>query len=90
MSTKPSAVRNEEAFMRRLERELAYSAARSDIECECAQSTKGGVRAYETDVPQIDEHTNEIVARALMYLNWKGLLERDPQDEMRILRVKDL
>lgn len=56
-----------------LQAELAYSAARSDVECYCAAGGTGNLW-YDTTNVLDDDH--DTVARAIRYLELRGLLER--------------
>lgn len=66
-----------------LERELATSAATSDIECHAIRDSEGW---YQLDT--VEPGDAEWVARAVRYLDWRGLIVRDPADSNRIL-IKD-
>lgn len=75
----------------RLEREYAYSAARSDIECHCKTAGKWRDRWYYPSVPtgadpcgQMNEEDRETVATAIRYLDLRGLIERSPQGWVRV------
>ncbi len=66
-----------------IERALAYSAARSDIECHCKMAGRWRERWHDPNVAagadtfgQIDEEDRETVATAMRYLDLRGLLER--------------
>ena len=73
-----------QAAMEKLQRELAYSAARSDIECSCNPHTPlGHGVSWDTSnlLPEatvgLDEgQAGRIVARAVAYLEWLGCIER--------------
>ena len=66
--------RAERAELRRLERALAYSAARSDVEVHCLPGGEFRDRWY--DPASAHEDDRETVATALRYLELRGLLER--------------
>lgn len=66
-----------------LERALAYSAARSDIECYCASDGDGW---HDTTHVLDDDH--ETVETALRYLDLRGLLDRHPSQPW--VRVRDV
>lgn len=69
-----------------LERALAYSAARSDIECYCAAADADfGGRWYDTT--QVLDDDDETVETALRYLELRGLIERHPSQPW--VRVRD-
>jgi len=64
------------AEMLSLQAQLAYSAARSDIECYCLAVFEGTDRWRDpVDVDKIDR---EDVDTALRYLELRGLIERHP------------
>lgn len=75
---------DKEAAMRKLERELAYSAARSDIECACNPHTPLGHGVswdtsnllLEATVGLDEGQAGRIVTRAVAYLEWLGCIER--------------
>lgn len=63
-----------------LERQVAYSAARSDIECYCAMEEHRGKhsgRWYVTT--EVDPCFREYVELAVLYLESRGLLLRHPK-----------
>jgi len=64
----------------RLERALAYSAARSDIECHCNRADAD--RWYDPIPAYVEDR--EFVATAIRYLELRGLLERHPQGWVRV------
>lgn len=77
-----------------LERQLAYSTARSDIECHCYMASKWRERWYDPNIAagadpcaQMDEEDRETVATALRYLDLRGLLERHSNGSR--VRVRD-
>ncbi len=77
----------------RLQRALAYSAARSDIECLCKRVGKWRDRWYAHDEKPkarkpLDEEDHETVATALRYLDLCGLIERHPSQPW--VRVRDI
>ena len=53
---------------------LAYSAARSDIECHCQPVGMWSDRWHDPD--DVPEDDRETVATALRYLDLRGLIER--------------
>ncbi len=65
--------------IRKLERELAYSAARSDIECICTSRTISG-RYYGRwyQIHGLEGNDAEFVANAVLYLESRKLLKRHP------------
>lgn len=69
-----------------IERDLAYSAARSDIECCCVQELVNGRHAgrwyLSTEVTFSDDI--EVVERAIRYLDYRGLLHRHPDNKLLI------
>jgi len=65
---------------------LAYSAARSDIECYCHPVADPGDRWYGPDNVR-QEGDRETVATALRYLELRGLIERHPTQPW--VRVRD-
>lgn len=71
------------AELRRLERALAYSAARSDVECYCHPEGEWTDCWYDPSAA-INEEDREAVATALRYLDLRGLLERHPQGWVRV------
>lgn len=66
----------ERAELRRLERSLAYSTARSDVEVHCLPGGAFRDRWYDPD--SAAEEDRETVATAMRYLELRGLLERHP------------
>lgn len=70
----------------KLERELAYSAARSDIECCCVQELVSGKYAgkwyLSTEVTFQDDA--DVVKNAIRYLDHRGLLKRHPDNQLLI------
>lgn len=69
------------AEMLSLQAQLAYSAARSDIETCCAWSGDAPGRWYDT--------TNVSIADSLRYLDLRGLLERHPTQPWVRVREED-
>lgn len=66
-----------------LERRLAYTAARSDIECYCITVTGEPGCWYDTRL--VLDDGRETVAIATRYLDLRGLIERHPsQPWMRV------
>lgn len=63
-----------------LEQELAYGAARADIECHCPVKQIGGHLWYEVASLRdgSDEEDAEWVARAMRYLELRGLIAKHP------------
>ncbi len=59
----------------RLERALAYSAARSDVECYCHPEGEWA-DGWHNPASAINEEDRETVATAIRYLDLRGLLER--------------
>lgn len=74
----------------KLERELAYSAARSDIECHCSIEQHSG-RYYGRwhDISSADPSDAEWVAKAVRYLELIKRLKHHPENE-NLVRVRDL
>jgi hypothetical protein len=66
--------------LRRLERALAYSAARSDIECCCTRAAAD--RWYDPNSAGNEER--ESVDIAIRYLDLRGLIERSPEGWVRV------
>lgn len=66
---------------------IAYSYARSDIECFTQQITFGAGQRPTFDLEDIDEDYAEEVAIAIRYLEARGLLDRkvDNPQHVRIL-----
>lgn len=86
------------ARLERLQMELAYSAARSDIECFSVRHNgflDAPARWDVSSVEQIEaEHydagfTEDALERAVEYLGWLNVLERDPVNP-NIVTIKDL
>lgn len=79
-----SAVALTDAEGAELERDLATSAARSDVECHALRDADGWhlLDSVETD-------DVEWVAPALRYLEWRGLIQHDAANNNRI-RIKDV
>lgn len=67
-----------------LERHLAYSAARSDIECYC-----GFISDRWRDPSSAHADDRETVAKALRYLELRGLIERHPTQPWVRVREED-
>ncbi len=68
--------------LRQLEQEIAYSSARSDIECYCTSENVGGVTPlwwYDITSAESDEE-QEWVTMAVRYLELRGLLLRHPEN----------
>lgn len=72
--------------MRALEGELAYSAARSDIECYALRvngplelPARFNIDRVEWDAANLQnpDETMQTITRAVEYLDWRGLLERE-------------
>jgi hypothetical protein len=78
--------KEQRAELRHLERALAYSAARSDIECYCQPPAGTSPLAlncwYDPGTAAKDDR--ETVATALRYLELRGLIERSPQGWVRV------
>lgn len=73
-----------------LEQELAYEAARSNIEIMCnhrQRDTRG--LWYDTDNDTILTNDTESIEKSVRYLEHKNLLERHP-DNSRLVRILDL
>lgn len=70
----------------RLERSLAYSAARSDIECYCQPPAGTSPLALNCwyDPRSASAGDRECVAIAIRYLDARGLLERHPEGWVRV------
>lgn len=69
-----------------IERALAYSAARSDIECHC-MPIGDTVRDGWHDPASAQEDDHELVATAIRYLDLRGLIERHPNGAWVRVRV---
>lgn len=83
------------AAMHKLEQELAYSAARSDIECQCIAEETVPLVWYDTSEIAMAYslgdslgEVRELVARAITYLEWRGCIERR-EGQPHILRIKE-
>jgi len=77
--------------LRRLEREIAYHAARSDIECMCQGEMVGQQsRLWLYDITSAEsEEETEWVAMAVRYLELRGLLLRDPENPVKVRPLDD-
>lgn len=73
----------------RLQRELAYSAARADIESFCLARSAHPHQTLWFDTSLSDEGCEMEVARAIRYLTAAGLLVRHSERPV-LVRVKDL
>lgn len=80
--------------MRRLERNLAYDAARSDVECRCTPVGDWRERWYDParirglgEAQAIEDR--DAADRALRYLDLRGLLERHPSQPWVRVREGD-
>lgn len=76
--------RAERAELRRLERALAYSVARSDVECRCTQVGDWRDRWYDPTDIWTSAGDRETVATAIRYLDLRGLIERSPEGWVRV------
>jgi len=68
--------------LERLAHEIAYGAARSDIECYCEGQAEAGARLswwYDTTSAESSEE-QEWVVMAVRYLELRGLLKRNPEN----------
>lgn len=72
----------------KLEQELAYSAARSDIESFCVGVGFGDGVLIWFDTSRVDEGCEHEVARAIRYLSAMNYLIRNPE-RPACVRVKD-
>lgn len=72
----------ERTELRRLERALAYSAARSDVEVHCITVGDWHERRYDPESAAAEHR--EVVATAIRYLDLRGLIERSPQGLVRV------
>lgn len=61
--------------IRKLEREIAYDAARSDIECHCEGN---GMFPEWYDITKIEELSEELVVKSIQYLKLRNLLNHHP------------
>jgi hypothetical protein len=77
----------------RIERDLAYSAARSDIECHCMSVGNWRERWFDpSQKPEValgqrnplNDDDRETVAIAIRYLDARGLIERHPDGWVRV------
>ena len=73
-----------------LERDLAYGAARADIECHCRSQIIDGVEWYDLNRPMEDDdpHEEQWIARAARYLTLRNLLTKHP-DQPGLVRPLD-
>lgn len=83
------------ASMHEVEQDLAYSAARSDIECECIGVDLPNGNWWDTTQFQPESEgvfdpgaLPTMIARAVAYLEWRGLLER-MWGSPHIVHIKD-
>lgn len=66
--------------LNRLAHELAYAAARGDIECCCLCVRARPYKLYDLDVLLPDDaEIRAAIARAVRYLELRGLIVRGPQ-----------
>ena len=93
---KITAMKPAQIALFKIERELAYSAARSDIECECvpvdrvAGETWWDTSRFRPESEAFDEGSLVVlIDRAVKYLSWLGLLEC-AWDAPHIVRILDL
>lgn len=72
-----------------LEREIAYSAARSDIERHCESKHHSG-RYYGRwyDATSMDAGVADLVSKSIRYLELRKLLKRHPEDKT-LVRIID-
>ena len=84
--------------LREIEQKLAYSAARSDIECECvpvdgeADPTEWDTRAIASPIARSHQHQKEylpIIQNAVRYLELRGLIRRRA-DAPEIIQILEL
>jgi hypothetical protein len=85
--------------MARLQRKLAYSAARSDIECcalrvndLCETPARWDVAILDNAAGLFDgdvDHYSKLISDAVQYLDWLGLLERNGEVSS-VVTIKDL
>lgn len=67
--------------LRTLEREIAESCARSDIECHClSQDHSGRYYGRWYDLATMDEDDREIVGKSVRYLELRKLIRRHPEN----------
>ena len=74
--------KNPKNELRQLEQEIAYHAARSDIECGCKGKRQPRERVlwwYDTESAESGEE-QEGVSMAGRYLELRGLLKRNPEN----------
>ena len=75
--------------IKQLERELAYSAARSDIESICIATAPNGMGAtIWRDTRSLGWEDAEFVSSAITYLESRNLLRRHPE-MVELVRVVD-
>lgn len=82
--------------IQQLERELAYSAARSDIECHCAPEKPpgkyhSGKQGMWWDLGSIDDpYDRAWVARGVAYLEARKLLKRHTDNPALVQVLEDV
>ena len=76
--------------LQQLERELAYGAARADIECHCKREEHSGQYhgPWYNEEPK-DPEDKQWVSRAVRYLHLRGLLRRHPKETHLVRPVDD-
>ena len=75
------------AEMLSLQASLAYSAARSDVETQCAWAGDAPGRWYDTT--NVLDGDRETVDTAMRYLDLRGLIERHPTQPWVRVREED-
>jgi hypothetical protein len=74
--------------LHKLEQELAYSAARSDIECHCmARQHSGQHHGWWYDTTTVTGDDVEWVEKAMRYLDLRKVLKRHP-DNAALVRIE--
>lgn len=73
--------------LRELERQIAYSGARSDLECFCASkiaNAKPLLWWYDVSTAGPDEAEIKAVEMSVRYLELRGLLLRNPENTNQV------
>ena len=73
--------------LHQLEQELAYSCARSDIECECNFYSEDDGLYY--DIASAGSEWHDYVVRAVRYLDMIGKIKRH-QDNHSLIHIRNL
>jgi hypothetical protein len=73
-------VKAQKRAVAKLERKLAYSAARSDVECFCIGDPKHGYSVPDT----LDPEDAVAVQEAITYLELRGLLTRSRSGRVKV------